>query len=134
MNPFFLVAAVADVLAVAVHGYVGHRLFLTPLKEEKLFPARGFGGAEASRGVFVVTWHVVTAVFASSAVMMALLAFGAVNSSAAARFLSAMHVSFLLVALAVNAKRIGRMWKRPIPVVFGLVMTTVALMGWLGTR
>ena len=134
MNPFFLVAALADVLAVAVHGYIGHRLFLTPLSDDRLFPARGFGDAAASRSVFVVTWHVVTAVFASSAVMMALLASGAVSSAPAARFLSAMHVSFLLVALAVNARRIGRMWKRPIPVVFGLVMTTAAVMGWLGTR
>ena len=45
-----------------------------------------------------------------------------------------MHVSFLLVALAVTGRRIGRMWRRPIPVAFVLVMTSVALMGWLGSR
>ena len=134
MNPFFLVAAVADVLGVAVHGVVGHRLFLTPLSDDQLFPAPGFGEAGATRRVFVVTWHVVTAVFACSAVLMVLLASGAVTSAPAARFVSAMHVSFLLVALAVSGTRIGRMWKRPIPVAFFFVMATVALMGWLGAR
>jgi len=134
VNPFFLVAALADVLAVAVHGYVGHRLFLTPLTDERLSPARGFGDAAAARRVFVVTWHAVTAAFACSAVMMLLMATGAVTSAATARFLAAMHVSFLLVALAVTGRRIGRMWRRPIPVAFVLVMTSVALMGWLGSR
>lgn len=134
MNPYFLAAALADVLAVAVHGYVGHRLFLTPLKAEHLFAAPGFGDAAAARRVFVVTWHAVTAAFACSAGMMLLLASGAVTSAPAARFLSTMHVSFLLVALAVTGSRIGRMWRRPIPIAFALVMTTVALMGWLGTR
>ena len=134
MNPFFLVAALADVLAVGVHGYVGHRLFLTPLTEEHLFPIRGFGDAATSRRVFVVTWHAVTAAFACSAVMLVLLGSGAVTSPATARFLSLLHVSFLLVALAVNGASIGRMWRRPIPVAFGFVMTTVALTGWLGSR
>ncbi|MGH2684973.1 MAG: hypothetical protein ACRDJP_05870, partial [Actinomycetota bacterium] len=121
-------------LAVAVHGYVGHRLFLTPLTDERLFPARGFGDAAAARRVFVVTWHAVTAAFACSAVMMLLMASGAVTSAAAARFLAAMHVSFMLVALAVTGRRIGRMWRRPIPIAFAFVMTSVALMGWLGSR
>ena len=134
MNPFFLVAALADALAVAVHGYVGHRLFLTPLTDDRLAPAHGFGDTAASRRVFVVTWHAVTAAFACSAVMLLLMAFEAVTSATTARFLSAMHISFLLVALAVTGSRIGRMWRRPIPVAFVSVMATVALMGWLGSR
>jgi hypothetical protein len=135
VNPFFLVAAIADLLAVAVHGYVGHRLFITPLTPERLFPTRGFGDAETSRRIFIVSWHAVTAAFASSAVMMALLASGTVTSRPAALFLSAMHASFLVVGLAVTGRRIGRWIRRPrlIPLGFVTVMTTVTLMGWLGS-
>ncbi|MDQ4004709.1 MAG: hypothetical protein M3135_00195 [Actinomycetota bacterium] len=135
MNPFFLVAALMDLTAVVVHGYIGHRLFLTPLTPERLFPTRGFGDADTSRRIFIVSWHAVTAAFASSAVMMALLASGAVASRPAALFLSAMHAGFLVVGLVVTGRRIGRWIRRPrlIPLGFVIVMTTVALMGWLGS-
>ena len=122
-----------DVTGVIVHGYVGHRLFLIPLTAERLFPTRLFGDAASSRRVFVVTWHAVTAAFATSAVMMSLMAFGAFTSRPAALFASAMHAGFAVVALAASGWRI--LWppkRRPLGFVIG--MTTAALMGWLGSQ
>lgn len=134
MNPFFLVAALADLTGVAVHGVVGHRLFLTPLTSRHLFATKEFGNAERSRRVFVVTWHAVTAAFATSAVMMFLLTFGAVTSRPTALFVSAMHIGFLLVGVVVSGPRAFRRPLKPIPVAFVIAMSTVALMGWLGSR
>jgi hypothetical protein len=132
VNPFFLVVVLVDLTGVVVHGYVGHRLFLTPLTSERLFPTRLFGDAARSRVVFVVTWHAVTAAFATSAIMMSLMAVGAVTSRPAALFSSAMHAGFAVVALAASGWRI--FWppqRRPLGFVIG--MSTAALMGWLGT-
>ena len=133
MNPFFLAVALMDVTGVVVHGYVGHRAFLTPLTTERLFPTRLFGDAASSRRVFFVTWHAVTAAFATSAVMMLLMAFGAVASRPAALFAAALHAGFAIVALVVSGWRI--IWppkRRPLGFVIG--MTTAALIAWLGSR
>ncbi len=132
MNPFFLVAAVADVTAVVAHGYVGHRLILARLTRERLFSTHSFGDAGATRRVLLVTWHAVTTAFASSALAMSLWAFGTVTSESGPLFVSGMHASFLLVGLAVGGRRISSLLK-PIPVAFVTCMTTVALMGWLGS-
>ena len=134
MNPFFLVAAVADLIAVVAHGYLGQRLIMDRLTSERLFETRAFGTAEATRRVMLVTWHAVTAAFVSSAVMMALLGFGAVTSRPAALFASALHAGILLVGLGVAGRHIFDGPLRPIPVVFVTCMTTVTVMGWLGTR
>ena len=134
MNPFFLVAALADLIAVVAHGYLGQRLIMDRLTTEHLFETRAFGTAEATRRVLLVTWHAVTAAFASSAIMMVLLAFGAVASEPAALFVSALHAGVLFVGLAVAGRRIFDGPLRPIPVVFVTCMTTVTVMGWLGTR
>jgi hypothetical protein len=136
VNLFFLVAALADVTAVVVHGYVGHRLILSRITRERLFSTDAFGDAAATRRVLVVTWHAVTAAFASSAVMMSLLAFGAVTSESTALFVSAMHAGFLLIGLAEGNSRIIALIRRPrlIPIGFVTSMTTVVLMGWLGSR
>jgi hypothetical protein len=134
VNPFFLAAALADITAVVAHGYLGQRLIVDRLTTEHLFETRAFGTAEATRRVMVVTWHAVTAAFASSAIMMSLLAFGAVTSRPAALFVSAMHAGILLVGLAVAGRQIFDGPLRPIPVVFVTCMTTVTVMGWLGSR
>jgi hypothetical protein len=133
VNPFFLVAALADVTAVVAHGYIGHRLILTRMTRENLFPTRAFGGADATRRVLLVTWHAVTAAFICSAVMMFLLAVGAVPGGSGPLFVAVMHASFLVVGLAVVGPRISALM-RPIPVGFVTCMTTVALMVWLGSR
>lgn len=133
MNPFFLVAALADLTAAVVHGYVGHRLILTRLTRDRLFSTGAFGDADMSRRVLVVTWHAVTAAFASSALMMSVWAFGTVTSESGPLFVSAMHTSFLVVGLAVVSPRISGVLWRPIPVAFVALMATVGLMGWLGS-
>jgi hypothetical protein len=133
VNPFFLVAALADVTAVVAHGYIGHRLILTRMTDEHLFSTRAFGGADATRRVLLVTWHSVTAAFVCSAVMMFLLAFGAATGGSGPLFVAAMHAGFLVVGLAVVGPRISASL-RPIPVAFVTCMTTVSVMGWLGTR
>lgn len=132
MNPFYLVAALADLTAVVVHGVIGHRIIMTPLGHERLFATRAFGGADMSRRILLVSWHLVTAAFACSSVMMFVLASGIVTSVPGALFLSAMHVSFLLIALLVVGRRVGLLL-RPIPSAFVTCMTTVAVMGWLGS-
>ncbi|HEV3474232.1 MAG TPA: hypothetical protein VG602_02580 [Actinomycetota bacterium] len=136
MNPFFLIGAVADLLAVAVHGVVGHRLILARLTNDHLFSTAAFGDAAATRRVIIVSWHAVTAAFLASAAMMFLLAFGAVTSRPAALFVSALHAGFLAVGFAAGSSRIIGLIKRPrlIPVGFFTVMTTVVVMGWLGSR
>ena len=134
MNPFFLVAALADLTAVVVHGYVGHRLIVARLTPERLFSTSLFGNAERTRRVVVVTWHAVTAAFACCALMMFVWAFGTVAGDSGPRLVSLMHLSFAAVAIVVMGRRIGALWKRPVPMAFATVMTTVALMGWLGTR
>ena len=135
MNPFFLVAALVDLTAVAVHGYVGHRLFITPLTGERLFPTREFGDADMSRRVYTVTWHAVTAAFASSAVMMFIWAFAGRTDTSGPALVAVMHAAFLVVGLAVSGRRIAGLIRRPrlIPVGFFTCMTTAGLMAWLGT-
>jgi hypothetical protein len=133
VNPFFLVAALADVMAVVVHGYVGHRLIVARLTPHRLFSTSLFGNADRTRRVIVVTWHAVTAAFATSAVMMFVWSFGTVAGDSGPLFVSLMHVSFALVALVVIGRRIGALWRRPVPMAFATVMTIVALMGWLGS-
>jgi hypothetical protein len=133
VNPFFLVAALADLMAAAVHGYIGHRLIITPLTRERLFSTRAFGDADMTRRVLLVTWHAVTAAFASCALMMFLWAFGTMTSESGPLFVSAMHASFLVIGLTVVGRRLSGLLRRPIPVAFVTGMTTVGLMGWLGS-
>lgn len=135
MNPLFLVAALADVTAVVVHGYVGHRLIVSRLTRERLFSTREFGDADMSRRVLVVTWHAVTAAFACSALAMALWAFGTGTGRSGPLFVSAMHASFLVVGLVVMGRGISGLLRRPKPIPIGFVtcMTTVVLMGLLGS-
>lgn len=135
MNLFLLVAALADLTAVVVHGYVGHRLIVTRLTSERLFSTRAFGDADMTRRVLLVTWHAVTAAFASSALAMSLWAFGSATSDSGPLFVSAMHASFLVVGLVVVGRGISGLLRRPRPIPVGFVtcMTTVVLMGWLGS-
>jgi hypothetical protein len=130
---YFLLAALANTAAAVVHGVIGHRIIMTPLTTDRLFPTGAFGDADMSRRVLLVTWHIVTAAFACSASAMLSIALGAVNSVALPLFLSGMHAAFILVGLlAVRGKRVPL--SRPIPLTFFACMGTVSLMGWLGSR
>jgi hypothetical protein len=134
VNPFFLVAALADLTGVVVHGYVGHRLLLTPMTPDRLFTTRAFGDADMSRRILVVTWHAVTVAFATSALMMAVWGFGSVSGDSGPLFVSVMHAGILVLGLGVSVRRVRGIWRRPIPVAFVTCMATVVLMGLLGSR
>lgn len=126
-------AALADSIAVVVHGLIGHRIIMKPLTPDRLFSTQAFGDADISRRALLVTWHVPTAAFACSAVAMFLSAFGYIGSMALPLFLSVMHASFILVGLWIFRVRAARLW-RPIPLTFLACMSTVALTAWLGAR
>ena len=105
-----------------------------PLTSDRLFATDAFGGAEISRRVFIVTWHLVTAAFATSAAALLLLALGTAADTMLPRFIAAMHASFLVVAGVVLLRRRPGLIARPIPIAFVSCMTAVAVMGWLGAR
>ena len=48
--------------------------------------------------------------------------------------ISGLHATFFVVALAILGKRVWPAFRRPIPITFGLCMTTVCVASWLGTR
>lgn len=132
MNAYLLAAAVADLVAVVVHGVVGYRVLLAPLTAERLFATRAFGDAHASRRVLLAGWHLVTAAFAISAAVMGLLSLGVAASPSLALFVSAMHASFLVVGLGILWPRLDQL-RRPIPAAFVACMSTVCLLAWHGS-
>jgi hypothetical protein len=121
----------ADFTAVLVHGIIGHRALLSPMGRERLLPTPAFGDEDMGRRVLVVSWHVVTAAFACSGAAYLLLALGSLESAALPRFLGSMHGVFLLVGLSIMGGRMLTALRRPIPITFGLCMSTACVMGWL---
>ena len=132
LRPLLLVAAVADFVAVFVHGYIGHRLYMSRLKREHLFANDAIGDEDITWRVFAITWHVVTVTFACSGIALLLAGFGTLPGSSLPRALAAMHGSFILVAALIMGSRIAGAWRRPIPIGFAVIMSTVLLAGWLG--
>ncbi|MBI3537925.1 MAG: hypothetical protein HY070_10240 [Chloroflexi bacterium] len=131
---YFLLATVADFTAVIVHGIIGHRVLMSPLTRDRLFPTRAFGDEDMSWRIFAVTWHVVTAAYASSGVALLLLALGLLHGTSLPLSLSAMHATFLIVGVSIVGRRLLSALRRPIPIMFAICMTTVCVAGWLGTR
>ena len=132
MNVYLLLAALAGLTSAVVHGVIAHRILLTPLTPDRLFPTGAFGDADMSRRILLAAWHIVTAAFACSAIAMGLLAFGVVTSPALPFFVSVMHGSFLVVGLWALHGRLDQML-RTIPLAFVASMSTVCVMGWLGS-
>jgi hypothetical protein len=64
---------------------------------------------------------------------MSLSAFGILTGVSVPLFLSAMHASFLLVALWVLRGRVGHLL-RAIPLAFFTCTTMICLMGWPRSR
>jgi hypothetical protein len=129
---YFLIAAVADFTAVIVHGIIGHRALMSPLTRDRLFPTHAFGDEDMSWRILAVTWHVVTAAYASSGVALLLLALGLLHGTSLPLCLSAMHAAFLLVGVSIVGRRLLSAFRRPIPITFAICMTTVSVAGWLG--
>ena len=132
VRPLLLVAAFADFVAVFVHGYIGHRLYMTPLRRVRLWATDAIGDEDITWRVFAVTFHVVTATFACSGIALLLAGFGTLPGTSLPRTLAAMHASFLLVAAVIIRSRIAGAWRRPIPIGFATIMSTVLLAGWFG--
>ena len=131
-HSLFWVAALADFTGVIVHGILGHRILFSPLGRDRLFATSAFGDEEMTRRILLVAFHLVTAVFACSGIAFVLLALGRVEGTATARFIGAMHLSFAVTAVGIVGERALAAFRRPIPIAFGSVMTTVGVLGWLG--
>lgn len=131
---YFHLAAVADFTIVIVHGIIGHRTLMSPLTRDRLFPTRAFGDEDMSWRILAVSWHLVTAAFASSGVALLLLALNLLHGTSLPLVLAATHASFLLVALSIVGSRLLPAFRRPIPIAFAMCMTTVSVAAWLGTR
>lgn len=134
LRPLLLVAGFADFVAVFVHGYIGHRLYMSPLRRKRLWATGAIGDEDITWRVFAVTWHVVTATFACSGIALILAGFGTLTGTSLPRTLAAMHASFLLVAAVIIRRRVAGTWRRPIPIGFATIMSTVLLAGWFGAN
>ena len=133
MDALLLVGAVGAAGAALVHGVVGHRWLAQQLGAVELPSSSLFGDADVSRRVLRMTWHVVTAVFAVTAVTLLLMSLDVFGGDELLRFLCALHVVFLLLGAAVFARRPDA-WLRPVPPVFVTCMGAVAVTSWLASR
>ncbi|HEX2097298.1 MAG TPA: hypothetical protein VHF50_08020 [Solirubrobacterales bacterium] len=135
-NPAALIAAVAASVAVYAHGIVGQRWLTAQLRAVEMRPTplstRLFGEGDVSWRVFGVTWHVVTTVFAASALALYLTAFGALESRDLLRFIALVHAAFLGVGFVYIDKRPAAMLQ-PIPLVFVTVITAAAAFSWMSS-
>ena len=130
MSALLLAAAIADAVAVAVHGGVGHRWLADQLRETTLPPSALFGDADVGRRVLWVTWHAVTALFAVSGGALLATSAGWVDHSAAMlRFIALLHGAVLLVGAVCLVRRLDALL-RPVPPVFVACMSTVAIAAW----
>ncbi|HYP55469.1 MAG TPA: hypothetical protein VEQ41_04110 [Solirubrobacterales bacterium] len=131
-----MIAALAASVAVYAHGVVGQRWLTAQLRSVEMRPTplstRLFGEGDVTWRVFGVTWHIVTTVFAASALALYLTAFGALESRDLLRFIALLHVAFLGVGLAYGDKRPAAM-RQPIPMVFATVIIAAAAFSWVAS-
>lgn len=128
-----LFAGVAASVVICAHGIVGHRWMMAQLSSVELQPTKLFGDADVALRVFGVVWHIVTAVFLTSAVTLYLVAFGVVESRGLLRFISVVHAVFLGVGLVYLIPRPDAIF-RPIPPVFVACMVGVSVLAWLASN
>jgi hypothetical protein len=125
---WFFLAALANFVGVYAHGVLGHRAVISPLRQ-RLFPTRAFGDEDMTWRISLVSWHLITVVFACSGTAFLLIGRGWLDGGDLPRFLGAMHLAFLLGALAIVRGRAFQAFRRPIPITFGVCMTTAAAVG-----
>ena len=130
-HPLYLLGALGDFTAVVVHGVVGHRIVIAPLRD-RLFATAGFGDEDMTWRILNVSWQLVTAAFFCSGVLLLLAGLGVVDAPRAPRFVALLHGSFIAVALAIVGRRVPVALPRPVPVAFFSVLTMVTLTAWLG--
>lgn len=127
MSALLVAAATADIVAVVVHGVVGHRWLRAQLGAVALPESALFGDADVGQRVIWVTWHAVTAMFAVSGAALGLMAFGGeARSSDLLHFIAALHAAVLLVGLVFLVQRLDAV-VRPVPPIFVTCMTTVVV-------
>ena len=124
----YILAALANFTGVYAHGVVGHRAVVSPLRQ-RLFATGTFGDEDMTYRIHLVSWHVVTTVFGGSGVAWLLMAAGILHGPELPRFLGALHLGFILVAAVVVRGRLPTAMRRPVPIAFGVCMSTVALVG-----
>lgn len=133
MSALLAAAAVADLVAVGVHGVIGHRWLSAQLAAVTLPESKLFGDADVGRRVLWVSWHSVTALFAVAAVTLLAMAAGAVEHNAALlRFISAVHAAVIAVGGISLLPRPDALLGR-VPPVFVVCMTTVTVASWLAS-
>jgi hypothetical protein len=134
VHVLFSAAALADTVAVVVHGVVGGRWASQQLRAVQLPASPLFGDGDVGRRVFAVTWHAVTGVFAVCAGTLYLAATGWVRPDAnLLRFISALHVAVLIVGLSCFLRRLDALLGM-VPPIFVTCMGTVALTSWIASR
>jgi hypothetical protein len=130
-HSLFLLGAAGGFVGVIAHGWYGHRAVVSPLRE-RTFATTSFGDADMTWRIWLVSWHLITLYFALTGVTFLLLALGAVDGGVLPRFLGSVFAAFGVTAFLILGRRLPAALPRPIPIVFTLVMTSVALVGWLG--
>jgi hypothetical protein len=130
-HPLFLLGALGGFTGVYVHGALGYRAVIAPLRE-RAFPTGAFGDAEMTWRVWRVGWHLITLFFGGSGLAFLLLWLGRLDGTALPRVLGSLYGGFALLAFALLGGRLPAALRRPIPILFTSVMTAVTLAGWLG--
>jgi hypothetical protein len=131
---WFIVAALADFTLVFTHGVSGQRGFVLPLRRERLFPSRQWGDEDMTWRIFAATWHLVTAVFVSCGVVLLLLAMGVLRGNSLPLFISALHATFIVLAVSIVGPRVLVTLRRPFAITVVISLVTVCVASWLGTR
>lgn len=131
---WFIVAALAAFTLTYSHGVSGQRAFVSPLRREKLYPSLQWGDGDMTSRIFAVTWHMVTVVFASSGVVLLLLAASALEGNSLPLLISGLYAAFVLLAFALVAPRALVTLRRPFALTVVISLVTVCVASWLGTR
>jgi hypothetical protein len=131
---WFIVAALAHFTLVLTHGVSGQRSFVSPLRRERLFPSRQWGDEDMTWRIFAVVWHMGTAAFGSCGGVLLLLAMGVLEGNSLPLFISALHATFLVLAVFIVGPRLLYVLRRPFAITVVICLTTVCVASWLGTR
>ena len=131
MNGPLVAAGILGVLGAAVHGGAGELLVMRRLSPSVL-PATSFGGAELTRAMIHVAWHIATVAFLTAGV--ALLLAGTVlegdSAEGIALVAAGAFTGFAAVVLGLGAIRLSprTLYRHPGPA----VLTGTAVLAWWG--
>ena len=130
MNEPALGAAVAATVLVLAHGGVGHGWHRAQLRDVTFQATPIVGDADAAHRFFQVTWHLVTVLFAATAVALYAIGLGEYESPTALRFISITYVAVLGVCGAYFIRHLGAL-RKPIPSIATVAMLAVVVLAWV---